>query len=288
MAADMDTERSKSIGGGGPVDVLVHVLLAILCGMFLLPFLILVSDSLKSFQESFAVPRVWFPSPPRFDNFVTIFTQLNFFKAIYNTICITALALSGQVISACIVGYSFARLRWPFRETCFIILLSTLMLPGEVRTIPIFLLFNELGWVNTWKPIFVPAWFGINVFNVFLMRQFFKSIPYSLEEAARMDGASYVRILTTIMLPLVKPAVVSISILGFIHWWNDFFGPLIYLSDHNKYPISLFINMFKSSQSVNPQLIMASSLVALMPVLIIFFSAQRYFVKGIALTGVKG
>lgn len=201
---------------------------------------------------------------------------------------ITALALFGQVTSACLVGYSFARLRWPFRDLCFVLLLSTMMLPGQVTMIPMFLLFNQMGWVNTWLPIIVPAYFGVNVFNVFLMRQFFKTIPYSLEEAAYIDGAGHLRILTMIMLPLAKPAVLTITVLGFVHWWNDFMGPLIYLSDHTKYPIALGIKMFSDAQMTNPQYIMAASLITILPIVAIFFIAQKYFVEGIALTGTKG
>jgi len=154
--------------------------------------------------------------------------------------------------------------------------------------IPMFLLFNQLGWVNTWLPLCVPAYFGVNVFNVFLLRQFFKGIPLSLEDAAKIDGCSHLRILTQIMIPLSKPAVISICVLGFIHWWNDFMGPLIYLSDHSKFTISVGINMFKDAQSMQPHYIMAASIISVMPVLLIFFSAQKYFVKGVALSGQKG
>jgi multiple sugar transport system permease protein len=201
---------------------------------------------------------------------------------------ITAIALSGQVFSAAVVGYSFARLRWPLRDACFVLLLSTMMLPAQVTMIPMFLMFSAVGWTNTWLPIVVPAWFAVNVFNVFLLRQFFKTIPYALEEAARMDGAGHLRILTTIMLPLAKPALVTVAVLGFVHWWNDFMGPLIYLSDHMKYPISLGMQMFNEAQGANPHYIMAASVAAILPVVLLFFSAQRYFVEGIALTGTKG
>lgn len=266
------------------------VLWALLLGLsaiFLIPFLITLSDSLKTFQQIYAMPRIWIPDSPRWQNYVDIFYVLPFLTFFKNTVIITVTALFGQVASACLVGYSFARLRWPFRDLCFVILLSTMMLPGQVTMIPIFLLFNKLGWVNTWLPIIVPAYFAVNVFNVFLMRQFFKTIPYSLEEAAFIDGAGHLRILTTIMLPLAKPAVLAIVVLGFVHWWNDFMGPLIYLSDHTKYPISMGIKMFSDAQMSNPHYIMAASLVSIIPVVILFFSAQKYFVKGIALTGVK-
>ena len=256
--------------------------------LFMVPFVITLGDSLKNFQQIYETPRIWVPIPPRIQNFVDIFHVLPFLRFFKNTLLITGFALFGQVASACLVGYSFARLRWPFRDTCFVILLSTMMLPGQVTMIPMFLLFNYLGWVNTWLPIIVPAYFAVNVFNVFLMRQFFKTIPYSLEEAAVIDGAGHARILTMIMLPLAKPAVLTIGVLGFVHWWNDFMGPLIYLSDHMKYPISLGIKMFSDSQMTNPQYVMAASLVAILPVIVIFFIAQKYFVEGIALTGTKG
>ncbi len=267
--------------------LIVWALLLLIGSLFLIPFFITLSDSLKTFRQVFAQPRIWIPIPPQWRNYVDIFLVLPFFTFFKNTIMITALALFGQICSACLVGYSFARLRWPFRDTCFVLLLSTMMLPGQVTMIPIFLLFNKLGWVNTWLPIIVPAYFGVNVFNVFLMRQFFKTIPYSLEEAALIDGAGHLRILTTIMIPLAKPAVLTIGILGFVHWWNDFMGPLIYLSDHTKYPISMGIKMFSDAQVCNPHYIMAASLVSILPVLVLFFCAQKYFIQGIALTGQK-
>lgn len=268
--------------------LLIWALLICLAAVFMIPFLITLGDSLKTFRQIYQTPRIWIPIPPRFQNFVDIFSVLPLFRFLRNSALITAMALFGQVASACLVGYSFARLRWPFRDVCFVILLSTMMLPGQVTMIPLFLLFNYLGWVNTWLPIIVPAYFAVNVFNVFLMRQFFKTIPYSLEEAAVIDGAGHFRILTMIMLPLAKPAVLTISVLGFVHWWNDFMGPLIYLSDHMKYPMALGIKMFSDSQLTNPQYIMAASLVAIMPIIFLFFAAQRYFVEGIALTGTKG
>ena len=287
MNARAEIRRPRTPWGVLFERAVIWALLLALGFLFVLPFLITLSDSLKSFAQIFKQPRIWFPWPPRFENYADIFRVVPFFTFFKNTIMITGLALFGQVASACLVGYSFARLRWPFRDFCFVLLLATLMLPGQVTMIPIFLLFNALGWVNTWLPIIVPAYFGINVFNVFLLRQFFKTIPVSLEEAAVIDGAGQFRILTTIMLPLAKPAVLTIVVLGFVHWWNDFMGPLIYLSDHTKYPIALGMKMFSDAQTYNPHYIMAASIVAVIPVLLLFFCAQRYFVAGIALTGMK-
>lgn len=276
--------RQRRIG-----HLLGYVTLIVLSILFAIPLFITVGDSLKSFQEIYRVPRVWIPRDPQWSNFVDIFTSgLPFHRFFLNTLIITALALFGTVLSSSVVGYSFARLRWPLRNFCFVLLLSTLMLPGQVTMIPVFLLFTKLGWVNTWLPLIVPAYFGGGVFNIFLMRQFFKTIPDALEDAAKMDGCSQFRILFTIMMPLAKPALATISVLGFIGYWNDFMGPLIYLSDYALYPISLGIKAFQDAQLMFPHYIMAASLMALVPVLIIFFSAQRYFVKGIVLTGIKG
>ncbi len=263
-------------------------LLLLLSALFMIPFAITLGDSLKTFGQIYASPRIWIPDPPQWSNYIEIFRVLPFLTFFRNSILITAMALFGQVASACMVGYSFARLRWPLRDVCFVLVLSTMMLPAQVTMIPMFVMFSKAGWVNTWLPIIVPAWGAVNVFNVFLMRQFFKTIPFSLEEAALIDGASHFRILTQIMIPLAKPALLTITVLGFVHWWNDFMGPLIYLSDHTLYPISLGIKMFNDSQSANPHLVMAASLVAIVPIVLLFFSAQRYFVKGIALTGQKG
>ncbi|MBN2311384.1 MAG: carbohydrate ABC transporter permease [Candidatus Hydrogenedentes bacterium] len=259
-----------------------------LSALFMIPLLITLSDSLKDFVDVYRVPRIWIPDPPRFSNFAQVFETLPFHRFILNTVCITGLALFGQVLSGCLVGYSFARLNWPFRDVLFVVLLCTIMLPPQITLIPVFIMFNKIGWVNTWLPLIVPAYFGGGVFNVFLMRQFFKTIPVSLEDAAKIDGCSSIRIFAQIMVPLAKPAIATICVLGFIGRWNDFQGPLIYLSDYLKYPISMGIFMFKSTESMFVNYVMAASLIAVVPVLIIFFSAQQYFVKGIVLTGIKG
>ncbi len=263
------------------------IALVALSFLFAIPFFITLGDSLKTFFEIYKVPRTWIPNPPRFSNYVEIFRVLPFHIFIINTFIITGLALFGMVLSSCVVGYSFARLRWPFRDFLFVVLLSTIMLPGQVTMIPIFILFNKIGWVNTWLPLIVPAFFGGGVFNIFLMRQFFKTIPTALEDAARIDGCSTYRIFLTIMVPLSKPAVATICVLSFIGIWNNFEGPLIYLNDYVKYPISMGIYMFKSAEAMFANYIMAASLVAVIPVIVIFFSAQQYFVKGIVLTGIK-
>ncbi len=267
------------------LGLLVLILLSIL---FMIPLVITVGDSLKSFAAIYRVPRMWIPHPVHWENYIRIFQMLPFHRFIFNTVCITVLSLTGRVVSGCLVGFSFARLRWPFRDFLFVVLLCTIMLPPQVTLIPMFILFNKIGWVGTWLPLIVPSYFGGGVFNVFLMRQFFKTIPMDLDEAARIDGCSTFRIFWQIMVPLSKPAIATICVLGFIGIWNDFQGPLIYLNDYLLYPVSMGIYMFKSSESMFANYIMAASIVSLVPVLIIFFSAQQYFVKGIVLSGIKG
>jgi ABC-type glycerol-3-phosphate transport system permease component len=201
--------------------------------LFMLPLLITIGDSLKSFIEIYHVPRIWFPRPPQFENFAQIFQILPFHRFFINTVIIAGLALTGEVFTACLVGYSFARVNWPFRDWFFVLLLSTIMLPPQVTLIPVYILFNKIGWVNTWLPLIVPSWLGGGVFNIFLMRQFFKTIPTALDDAAKIDGCTTYRTLFTIMMPLAKPAIATIFVLGFIGHWNDFQGPLIYLSDYS-------------------------------------------------------
>jgi len=259
-----------------------------LSSLFMIPLVITLSDSLKNFAEVYHDPRVWMPNPPRFGNYLRVFEFVPFHVFIWNSVCITVLALFGRVLSGCLVGYSFARLRWPFRDVLFVVLLCTIMLPAEIMLIPVFIMFNKIGWCNTWLPLIVPAYFGGGVFNVFLMRQFFKTIPTSLEDAARIDGCGSLRIFFQIMMPLSKPAVATICVLGFIGIWNDFQNPLIYLTDYLKFPIPLGIYMFKSAEFIFVNYVMAASLIAVVPVIIIFFSAQQYFVKGIVMTGIKG
>jgi len=187
-----------------------------------------------------------------------------------------------------VVAYRFARLRWPFLGFFFVLLLSTIMLPPQVTLIPVFAMFNKIGWVNTWLPLIVPAYFGGAVFNIFLLRQFFKTMPLELEDAAKIDGCSTYRIFLTVMLPLAKPALATIAVLSFVACWNDFQGPLIYLSDYMKYPISMGMYMFKGTETIMVHYVMAACLISVFPVITIFFFAQQYFVKGIVLTGIKG
>ena len=204
-----------------------------------------------------------------------------------NTLIISVLSILGTLLSSSMVAYSFARLKWPGREQMFLVLLATMMLPGAVTMMPLFLIFRSLGWVDTLKPLWVPSFFG-SAFNIFLLRQFFMSIPNELEDAAKIDGCSYYTIFWRIMLPQVKPALAAITIMAFMGAWNNFQGPLIYISSPENQPLAYALQLFQSGHSSEMGQLMAFSTMVMLPVLALFFFSQRYFIQGITLTGIKG
>jgi multiple sugar transport system permease protein len=206
---------------------------------------------------------------------------------VWNTVYITLLSILGTVLSSSLVAYSFARLRWPGRDQLFVILLATMMLPGAVTMIPVFLIFRALGWYDTLRPLWVPAFFG-GAFGVFLLRQFFMTIPNELEDAAKIDGCSYFGIYWRIMLPLIKPALAAITIMTFMGSWNNFMGPLIYINSPEKMTVAYALVLFSGAHSAEYGLMMAASTLVVLPVLLVFFFTQRYFIQGITLTGIKG
>ncbi|MCL5103620.1 MAG: carbohydrate ABC transporter permease [Armatimonadetes bacterium] len=206
---------------------------------------------------------------------------------VWNTVYITILSIIGTLLSNSMVAYSFARLRWPCRDLLFGVLLSTMMLPGAVTMIPVFLIFRQLGWVDTLRPLWVPTFMG-GAFGVFLLRQFFLTIPKDLEEAARIDGAGYWTIYWRVMLPLIKPALAALTIMTFMGSWNNFMGPLIYLNSPDKMTLAYALQLFQGEHVTEYGMVMAASTLVMMPVLLIFFFTQRYFIEGITLTGIKG
>jgi len=204
-----------------------------------------------------------------------------------NSLVLVALNILGQIIGSSLVAFSFARLRWPARDFCFVLVLATLMIPPQVTMIPVFLIFKNLGWYNTLRPLYVPAFFG-SAFYIFLLRQFMKSIPADLEDSAKIDGCGYFGIYLRIILPLIKPALAAIGIFTFMGTWNDFMGPLIYLNDQRLYPLSLGLFALQVFQGANYGLMMAASVLMTLPVILLFFAAQRQFIQGVTLTGLKG
>jgi multiple sugar transport system permease protein len=256
--------------------------------LFLAPFAWMVSTSLTPFERLFVTPPQWLPSPIRWQNYADAFSTFPFLRYAGNSTLVAVVATLGKLLSGSLVAYSFARLRWPGRDACFVILLSTLMLPDMVTLVPQYLLFKQLGWLNSYLPLVVPYFFGGTPFTVFFLRQFFLTIPLELSEAARIDGASDWRIYWQIVLPLSKPALAAIAVLSFVHEWNELLKPLIYLNDLDLYTIPIGLLSFRGEFGTYFHLLMAASLLALTPVLILFFLAQRFFVEGLVLSGIKG
>jgi ABC-type glycerol-3-phosphate transport system permease component len=266
-------------------------LLLIASGAFIIsiPLAWMISTSLKRPGDVYLYPPRWIPIPPQWRNYATVLEVVPFVRYVQNSLFVSSLTVVGSLLSCSAAGYSFARLRSPGRGVIFAMLLSTMMLPGAVTIVPTFVIFQKLGWLNTFKPLVVPSFFG-NAFFIFLMRQFFLTIPVELEDAARIDGANTLQCFASIMLPLAKPALATVAIFAFIWSWNDFFYPLIYLNSEDMYTVALGVANFRGSARVGPQmhLLMAASFMATVPVLLIYFFAQRLFIQGMVFTGIKG
>jgi ABC-type glycerol-3-phosphate transport system permease component len=260
--------------------------------LFMAPFYWTIASSLKDVTEIFLFPPTWWPEVPRWENYRTVFQRVPFGTFTQNSIIISVFAMLGTVLTSSLVGYSFARFRYPGRDAFFLVTLSTMMLPYEVTLIPTYLFFNWLGWLDSFLPLIVPFWFGGNAFSIFLMRQFFMTIPRELDDAARIDGANFLRIFWSVLLPLAGPVMATLAVISFINHWNDFLGPLIYLDTRTNYTIALGLRYFQSIGSLGGEpmhhLLMAASVTFTLPCIVIFFLAQRYFVRGIVLSGVKG
>lgn len=267
--------------------VLAYLLLVPLALIFVTPLLWLISTALKDDAQMGAWPPVLFPSPLRWDHFYTAWTAGNFGLYLRNTTLITVLASVGQVGTSSLVAFGFARLRFPGRDALFAVLLATLMLPGVVTLIPTFVLFKQLGWLNSFKPLIVPAYFGVGPFFIFLLRQFYKTLPQELAEAARIDGASNYRIYWQVMLPLIKPALSTVAIWAFMGSWNDFMAPLIYLSSPEKFTLTLGLRLFMTNTQTRFQEMMAMALLMTLPVIVVFFAFQQYFIQGVVMSGIK-
>lgn len=269
--------------------IVVYALLLFFSGVFLFPLFWMLTTALKPEAQIYLWPPKWFPDPVQWSNFSDAFSnpQLPFGRFILNTLTIEAGVLTGRLISCTLVAYGFARMNAPGKNVIFTILLATLMLPRAAILIPEYILFTQLGWVNTFLPLIVPSWFG-EAYAIFLMRQFFMTIPLELEEAARIDGATVAQIIWKIIVPLSIPVLSVIAILTFKDTWNDFLSPLLYLSEPSKYTVSIGLAYFNGQYDVKMNLLMAASLTMMMPIVILFIFAQRSFVEGISLTGLKG
>jgi multiple sugar transport system permease protein len=271
-------------------QALVYALLVFLTLMFLGPLYWLVTSALKSPDQLSVTPPQWIPQPVQWGNITDAWNAAPFGQYLINTLTISIPATIGAVLCSAMAGYGFARLRFPGRTILFSVLLATMMLPDVVTLIPTFVLFHALGWINTFKPLIVPSFFGGGggAFYIFLMRQAYRGIPRELSEAATVDGAPEWRIFAQVVVPLVKPAVGTVAIFAFVARWNDFAGPLIYLTNDKLWTLALGLQNFVEEHTTNWSYLMSISLVMMLPILVIFLAAQRYFIQGIALTGGKG
>lgn len=265
-----------------------HLLLSAVGLLLLVPLIWLVSTSLKEPSAIFILPPRWIPDPIRWQNYPEALTAQPFLRFFLNTVIITVLSTLGTVLTASMAAFAFARLRFPARGFLFGLVISTLMLPSVVTLIPTFILFRYLHWIDTFLPLIVPYWFGGGAFNIFLMRQFFLTIPLELDEAARIDGANNYRIYAQIAIPLAKPALATVVIFSIIAHWNEFVLPLIYLHSTEKWTMAIGLQGFSDLYSTQWHWLMAASTVMVLPLIILFFSAQRYYLEGIQMSGIAG
>lgn len=284
--------RSRSVADHRVQRVLSRTVVYLLCilgsVLMLFPLVWLVRSSVMDLGQIFIFPPEWIPRPWRFQNYPEALTTIPFLLYLRNTLTILVPTVLGTVITAALAAYGFSRLRWPGRDVVFNLLLTTLMLPYAVTLIPTFLLWARLDLINTFWPLIIPHWFGGGIFSIFLLRQFFRTIPKELDEAALIDGANPLQILWRIVVPLSRPALIAVGIFAALNSWNDFLGPLIYLNDSRQFTLALGLAEFTGLYSSQWHLLMAASTVVILPVIVLFFFAQRYFIEGIALTGSKG
>jgi multiple sugar transport system permease protein len=252
-----------------------------------LPLYWLIRSSLMTLGEIFIFPPLLWPEVMRWSNYLDAVTVVNFPLYFKNTMTIMIPVLFGTLLTSSMVGYGFARLRFPLKRLWFTLILSSLMLPYAVSMLPTFLLWAQLGAINTFYPLIVPIWFGGGAFNIFLLRQFFLTIPRELEDAAIIDGASYFQIYARIMAPLIKPALIVVGLFTFLNVWNDFLNPLIYLNEEKKYTLALGLMQFQGTYSTDWNLLMAGATIVVIPPVIVFIFGQKYFIEGVTMTGLK-
>jgi multiple sugar transport system permease protein len=268
------------------VEVGNHALLVAAAAVFLMPFVFIVLTSLMTDDQALT-PALW-PRPFRFANYADVFHRIPLLRYTWNSWLIASLSTVGVVVSCVPVAYALSRLRWRGRQAAFLLVLSTMMLPFQVTVVPLYIVFTRLHWIGTMKPLIVPLFFG-DAFSIFLLRQFFLTIPEELLDAARVDGANELRVLTRVVVPLAKPAIAAVGLFQFLYSWNDFFAPLLYLVEKKElWTLSLGLSDFRGQFHTQWNLTMAASVLFMLPVIALFFAAQRVFVEGVTLTGVKG
>jgi len=268
------------------LQIVVHAILLIGAFTMLLPFMWMVSTSFKPSSEIYVFPPRWIPKNPTLKNYVDLFSSINFGRPFLNTVIVASSITFLSVLLSSMAGYAFAKFRFKGRDKLFFLILTTLMVPGQMTMIPVFLLLRYLGLLNTYTGLILPG--AVSVFNIFFMRQFIMTIPNDLIEAARIDGARESYIFFKIILPLSKPALTTISIFTFTGSWNSFLWPLIIAQDERMYTLPVAVSVLAGQYGENIAIQMAGSCIVITPILVFFLFAQRYFIKGIALTGLKG
>jgi multiple sugar transport system permease protein len=274
-------QSKLSLGSGYAALICISLL-------FIVPFVWLIRSSLMDLSQIFTMPPEWIPRPFHWDNFHKALTVLPFDTFFTNTIIIVASVLVGTVLTSSIAAFGFSRIVWKGRDTVFAILMTSMMLPAAVTIIPSFLGWKMFGFYDTYYPLIVPAYFGGGIFNIFLLRQFYLTIPRDFDEAAFVDGATYLQIYMKIILPLSRSAVIVVALFSFLASWNDFMGPLIYLKSDQLFTLALGLQMFQGSYTAQWDLLMAASAAVVLPCVIVFLIGQRYFLEGITLSGLKG
>ena len=306
IEARVDSENGQTGGGSSgwlqsasgkrvAGQALIYLLLLAAGFMLAVPFIWLISSSLKTETDAFAIPPSFIPNPIQWSNYVTGLTEFPFVRSTINTMIIVVWVLVGTVLSASLVAYGFARVRFPGRTALFILVLSTMMIPSHVTLIPQYLLFRELKWLDSFKPLIVPSFFGGGAFYIFLLRQFFLTIPLDYDDAARIDGCGTFAIFWRIILPLSKPALGTMAIFTFMSQWNAFFEPLIYLNRFETQPLAVALTTWVQTAHGSTSMhyvpwvaIMAVSTLIALPPVVVFFFAQRHFIQGVVVSGMKG
>ncbi len=282
------TRKAKEAVYLGPGEIAISTLILIVLSLvFIVPFIWMTLSSLKVPAELFVVPMQWFPKKPQWHNYVRIFTEFPFLQDFRNTMVLVVVNVIGAVLSNTLIAYGFAKIEWKGREALFYVVLATLILPFQVVMIPLFILFHQLHWIGTLLPLTVPGFFG-NAFFIFLLRQFYMSIPNELSYAAKIDGAGDFMIYRRVIIPLSTPAIATVIIFSFLRTWNDFIGPLIFLSDNKLYTLSLGAQQIMHNLDPKWDMLLTLGVMMTFPVLVIFFMLQKYFIQGIAMTGIKG
>jgi multiple sugar transport system permease protein len=276
---------SQRRGLGGPL--VKHSALLVISLIFVFPLLWMALTSLKPLPEAVTFPPVWVPHPWIWGNYPAALKSEDFARFFYNTLFYCVTTVVGVLVASSLVAYGFSRFEWPGRDVLFYVMISTLLLPFIVTLIPLFVLYKNIGWVGSYKPLIIPTFFASSVFSTFLLRQFFLGIPRSISDAARVDGANEFYIYWRIVLPLAKPALAAVALFQFVYSWNDFLGPLIYLNSSSLYPLSLGLYEMLGIYTTNWTWLMAAATCATIPMIVLFFLTQKTFIQGITVTGMR-